>query len=479
MKIEFVGQSASNDTNIAANPSRLINLYREAINEGGRTRFVLRNWLGQDQKDDIGVNPVRAMGYGNSKEWLAGNSALYEIASDGALTSRGAIADDANTVIGGNLSNVTITAGNNYYIYNGAVSQPATKTFTNVNDHCHVGGYTVITEKDGQRFQWSTLGDAGALDALDFATANKVDDNIVRSMEFRGNLILFCEESTEIWSVVAGATGPEAFTFIDVFNRGLKSFNLVSKVDDAVFFVGNDGIAYIWAGGSPQPVSSSAVNSSIKNSTPTHCFFVEDEGHKFCVLRFSDRPAWAFDISMAEWNERAENAPNDPWRATHSVRNSTGWFVGNSDGAILQLARTAVDISAEMYRTIVGYTIYNGDRFTVPKVELLFRAGDHDLSAAQDFILTLGDGDFLDIDSGEGLLIDSVEAGERTGEITLYESRDGGRTYGEGKTRSLGVGGDYEQRAVWRARGQFRQYTPKWVITDPADITIYADGVVG
>ena len=94
MKYELVGQSSQDSDNIAANPSRLLNMYRERVMLGGRTGYALRNVLGQDAKDDIGSNPIRAMGRANSKNWLVGNSALYEVASDGSVTSLGAVADD-------------------------------------------------------------------------------------------------------------------------------------------------------------------------------------------------------------------------------------------------------------------------------------------------------------------------------------------------------------------------------------------------
>ena len=475
----FVNQSAQDQDNIAASPARLLNLYAVPVVGEGRTMFALKSVLGQESKDDIGANPVRAMGKGNDKNWLVGDSKLYEIASNGTVTQRGgAIADDANTTIAGNYTDVTVVCGNNYYLWDGAtISQPTTKTFTNVGSHCYVGGYTVITEKSGKRFQWSALGDASSLDALDFATADKVDDDILRAVEFRGNLLLLKETSTEIWQINPDAADTaERFVYATATNSGLISFNLMTRFDDALLFVGQDNRAYLFGQGA---VSNPSVETSIAQSTPTHCFYYEDEGNKFCVIRFSDRPAWVYDITTGLWHERAEGAGFTEWRATCSIRSGAVWGVGNTDGEVLLLTRSNMDLNSPMYRRAISSTIFLGDRkFTIAKVEALARVGDHNLTGAIEFELAAEDGDSLFAEGSDALFAESIAAGARDATIDLYESLDGARTWRGPKTRSLGGLEDYQQRMTWRARGQAQQYTMRFDLADPADITLYSDGLV-
>lgn len=476
-RVEFVGQSAQDSDNIAANPSRLLNFYREPVISEGRTRFILKSVLGQDAKSDTGADPIRAMGRANDKNWLVVGGNLREVASDGSTTLAGAVADGTDTTIAGNYTDVTVVANDNYYLWDGAtVSQPTTLTFSNVGSHCYVGGYTVLTETDGRRFQWSALGDASALDALHFASADKVDDDILRAVEFRGNLLLLCETSTEIWQI--SGSGATAFSFVTSTNTGLKSFNLLVRFDDALFFVGNDNKAYLFGQG---VVSTPPVETAISQSSPTHCFYYEDEGHKFCVIRFSDRPAWVFDMSTGEWHERSETAGHIQWRATTSIRNGATWLLGNTEGQVLELTRSNRDISGLLYRRAVSRTIYLGDRkFTVPKVEIVGRMGQHMLAGAQDYGWGIEPGFIWLIDSGDGngWLIDQESADERDGSISMHESRDGGITWRGPYDRSLGRSGDYDQRLVWRARGQAQQYTMRIDLNEPADITLYADAFV-
>jgi hypothetical protein len=248
------------------------------------------------------------------------------------------------------------------------------------------------------------------------------------------------------------------------------------RFDDALFFVGNDGRAYLFGQGS---VSTPPVETAIKNCTPEACFYYEDEGHKFCVIAFQDCPAWVFDMTTGEWHERSEGAGHTRWRATASVRNGTTWLVGNVDGEILELTRSSRDLASPLYRRAIGRTLFLGDRkFTVPKAELLARVGDADLSAGVDYAWGVGNGFIWQIEPGYGWLIEEVPAGPREAKVKLYESADGGRTWRGPFERQLGLEGEFSQRMIWRTRGQFQQYTPRVDLEDEADVTLYADMVL-
>ncbi|MDE0590421.1 hypothetical protein OU789_10830 [Halocynthiibacter sp. C4] len=482
--VEFTGQTVQEAGNPAVNSGRLINFYREIVMGAGKTTHTLQSVLGQAYYNDIGAYSIRGMGRGNEKNYLAGNGKLYEMTDAGGLVDKGNIADDENTTISGNYSDVTIVCGGNYYVWDGAtISEPATKTFAEVGSHCYVGGYTVITELDGKRFQWSDLGDAQTLDALNFASMDKVDDNITRAFELQGNLMLMGPKSTELWQVT-GAANTEAFAYVSSWNRGLKDFNLLVKFDDTVLFVGDDNNAYIGAGGGAVDVTTPGLNAALTNSDATHCFYYEDRGHKFCVIRFSDRPAWVFDVKMREWHERAEGAGDEQWRATHAVYSATwddgaAWVVGNEDGEVLRLSRTNKDLNGPLRRTAISSPIYIGDRpFTVNKLEINARVGSQTLNDSTDFGLSVGDGFMLKVETGFGLLVEDVDGTERNAIINLYESRDGGYTWSTAKPRSMGKHGDYTQRMVWWARGQYRQYAAKLVISEPADMPINTTAVL-
>lgn len=476
--VEFVGQSVQDSGNVSANPARLINCYREVVPGQGKTQYVLQSVLGMTLLDDIGAAAARATGSGNGKNWVVGDGKLFEVAQAGTLTERGAVADDVNTTISGNYGNVTIVSGNNYYVWNGStITQPTTKTFTNVISHCYAGGYTVLLQKDGKQFQWSDLGDATTLDALNFASADKSDDNLLRGFEVQGSLVLMCERSTEFWQIT-GLPDTEAFSFVTSTNRGLRAHNLVTQFDDTLFWVANDDNVYIGVGPGAVDITTPAINTALTVNDPTHCFFYEDRGHKFCVIRFSDRPAWVFDVKMREWHERAEGAGDGPWRAVASVEGDS-WQVFNTVGEVYSLSRVNKDLNSLLRRIAISSPLYlAARRFRVPMFEVLARVGEEILDDALDFALDAGDGFALDAGDGFVLSMGGQPAGERAAEITLSTSRDGGRTWGKPKPRSMGLNGDTEQRMVWRGLGQYRQLVIMLLITEPKDFQINSTAVL-
>ena len=477
--IEFLGQSVQDQDNVAVNTSRLINCYREMVVGAGKSQYVIQSVLGQDLLGNVGSSPVRALGQGNGQNWAIGDGDLYSLAMDGTPTDTSQnVADDANTVIAGNYSDVTITAGDNYYIYDGTtVSEPSDKTFTDVASHFYFGGYTVLLERNGKRFQWSSLGDASTLNALHFSSAEKVDDNLVRGFEVQGTAVLFCETSAEMWQLT-GAAGAQAFAFVTSWNRGLKSHNLAVKFDDSLFFVGEDNNVYLGVGPGAIDITTPAINTALQQNTATHCFYYEDRGHKFCVLRFSDRAAWVYDVKMREWHERAEGADDGAWQACASIEGDT-WQVGSIDGEIFSLSRSNLDLSAPLRRTMISSPIYLGDRkFRVSKLEINARVGEVMLNEMTDYALSLDPGFALALDSGFVLKLGGTDGAEVPGEISLCVSRDGGRTWTDPKVRSLGLSGDYQQRAIWRALGQAQQFAVKATIDEPADYQVNSTAVV-
>ncbi|NOD65737.1 hypothetical protein [Ruegeria sp. HKCCD6109] len=476
--VEFVGQSVQDSGNIAINPGRLVNCYRELVVGQGRSQYVLQSVLGMDLLSDLGAATVRAMGIGNSKNWVAGDGKLFEAAGDGTLTQRAVVADDAVTTIEGNEGDVTVVSGTAYYLWNGStLSQPTTKTFTDVLSHFYIGGYTVILEDGGKRFQWSAIGDASSLDALDFASADQVDGNLVRGFEVQGQAVLMSERHSELWAVTAATDSAEVFQFTTSWNRGLKAHNLAVKFDDSLFWVGDDNNVYVGFGPGAVDVTTPAVNTSLEQNTATHCFYYEDRGHKFCVLRFSDRAAWVYDVKMQEWHERAEGAGDGAWRAVASIKGDT-WQVGNTVGEIYSLSNTNKDLNGLLRRTATSRPVYTGDKFRVVKLELSARVGENTLSEATDFGLDAGEGDILDAGGGEGLKLDAIPAGERAATVNLFVSRDGGRTWTDAKPRSLGLAGDYDQRTVWRALGQAHQFAVRVQVSEPADYQINTTAVL-
>lgn len=440
--LEFFGQSAQDRDNIAANPARLINMYREPVAAGGRTGAILKSVLGlQPFSDPPGVFS-RALAEVDGKLYGVIGGRLYEIAADGGFTDRGAIADDENTTMDGNNGGVTIVANGDYYLWNGTtLSNPTAGAFSDFGSHAYIGNYTVLTELNGRRFQWSDIADPNDLPGLNFSTADGRDDNLVRPFAINGVLYLFKQTSHEIWYLTGGA-GALAFERQagGVVDIGLKGHNLITRIPGAAFFVGDDNRAHL-VSGQVQPVSIPAVETAIKDCQPRTCFSYEDEGHTFCVITFRDCAAWVYDVALGEWHERAEGVTLQPWSATCSTKWNGDWYCARDDAQVFKFAAIGTDDNGPLIREATSRTLYqDGQRFTVSELELFPRQGFQNAP------------------------------------IELEISRDGGLTWTDPKVRQIGPVGNYAGRVIWRSLGQCRQITARMRFSEAQRTTINAEG---
>jgi hypothetical protein len=446
-KLTFFAQSAKDVANEQASGERLLNCYPEQVAAGGRTAFALRSVLGQATFATTGAVLVRAMASVNNQLYAVVGGSLYHIDKNAVVTSLGTIADDVETTISGNGTNVTVCAGGNYYVYDGAsVTTPGSGRFSSEGTVGFIDQYTIITEKSGNEFEWTTVAIPGTRNAANFATNEGDNDNILRVHADGPVLIFMGEKSIEMWQNT-GASNENAFARLPggVINQGCLGVNLSTKLDSGVFFVGDDKACYIFRGAGLETVSGPGVVSAIIAETPTHVFYYEDRGHKFACVRFDSRPAWCYDLTTGAWHERGTGT--GAWEVVATVNVYGQWYCGLNTGQIYEMSRTNTDISQALQRKMVSRSIYMaGDQFSVSELECLARVGRSNLGS------------------------DAT--------VTLRTSRNNGETWGAQITQSLGDQGDYDTRAVFRALGSYRSFTAELSTADAADITFYSDANV-
>lgn len=449
--VEFVTQSQKDSDNRAATTERLVNFYPEPLPQGARARFSLRSVLGATDWVDTEAVFIRDMkmipDISNSSAdrlFYAAGGNLAQVDSLGAISTIGSISDDANTTISGNSGDVTVCSGGEYKLWDGGtLTSPTAGAFSSFGSVEYVGGYTVLTERNGRQIQWSALRNASSLPGLNFATAEARDDVILRGVAINGNYWVFKTTSIEVWQVT-GQANENAFSAIPglVIERGLKGFNLVTKFRGGAFFIGSDDVPYLAGGAEIKALSNLGVQTAISNGEPSHCHYHEDEGHQFLTIRFRDRPAWVFDLATGLWHERAVGEEG-AWGALAAVNAFGSWRAADADGKIRTLGRTNADGSNALIRRAVSQTIYNGgELFRVAKLEVAGRVGRSDLG--------------------------------REARVGLRVTRDGGNTFGALVERDMGALGEYDQRMVFRPMGQARAFAVEVRVSDPADLNIYS-----
>lgn len=468
--VEFVGQSRKDTDFSQANTSRLVNCYREPLEEGHQIKSV----LGTAQLADLSTVFMRDMKEVGGNIYAVSGGALYKVEQYGNTTNLGAV-DDGEATISGNNGKVTVAAGGTYYVWDGTtLSAPTGGAFSSVGSVEFLNQVTILTEMNGRRFMWTDVADPLTLDGLNVATAEGRDDNILRAVVINGFLWLFKERSIEIW--YATATGYSRVNG-GIIDRGLKAFGLVTTFEGGAFFIGDDGVAYMTNGTGLQPVSFPSVETDLTQGSPRRCFYYEDEGHKLCVIQFSDRMAWVYDLSTGEWHNRASGTSLNPWRVVSSVKAWGHWHVGSDSGQVLRFLRINTDYDGPLVRKMVSRTLRSGEYQTISRFELFGRVGEADVGG--DVAYVLGGIDYVLTDSdGLALFYSLIEGDIRQPALFIRVSRDSGKTWSNEKWRTFGEIGDYDARLIWRGLGRARQFTVEVTISDPVDLPIKSKAIV-
>lgn len=448
-KYSFFTQAARDESNVAASSEELVNVYPEQAPGDARTRIVLRSVPGEVLFADIAETLVRAAATATSKFYAVAAGNLYEVAEDGTVTSRGAVGNSLETTISGNGTNVCVVANGDYSVWNGTtLTNPTAGAFSEFGSVTFSDFDTILTELNGRRFQWSDTADPTTLDALNFATAESRDGNIVRAEVDRAQLFLFTTECVEVWrnTGVAGSSRYRRLTVIDQ-GRGLKGYHLLVSDAFGIFFVGNDGVAYILSGSGVMPVSTPAVQSDIEDGDPTAAFYYEDRGHKFIVLKFSDRPACVYDITTQLWHRRQSGVTRGAWGVERMAGAYGRWLGVDAYGAVVEMDRTNTDRGMPLARIMRGKPIYmEGNKFSVAEFEALCSVGESNIG--------------------------------RDAEIMLRWSRNGGKTWEGTQVGSLGDLGDYDFTVNFYGLGRGESFTPELSCTDATDVVFYSDANV-
>jgi hypothetical protein len=448
-KYSFFTQAARDGSNVAASSEELVNLYPEQAPGDARTRINLRSVPGEVVFSDIGDPLVRAAAPANSLFWAVAAGNLYQVGSDGSVTNRGAVGNSLETSISGNGANVCVVANGDYSLWDGAsLTTPAAGAFSSFGSVAFSDFDTILTELNGRRFQWSDTATPATLDALNFATAEARDGDILRATVDRAQLFLFTEACVEVWrnTGVAGSSRYRRLTVIDQ-GRGLKGYHLIASDAFGIFFVANDGVAYILSGSGIMPVSTPAVQTDIEDGAATAAFYYEDRGHKFCVIRFSDRPAWIYDLTTQLWHRRQSGTDREAW-GVQRMGTAYGKWLGIDDfGVVIETSRTNSDRGQPLARVMRGKPIYmEGRKFSVAEFEALCSVGQSDIG--------------------------------RDAEVMMRWSNDGGQTWRGPRTASIGDLGDYGKEVSFYALGRGESFTPELVCTDATDVVFYSDANV-
>jgi len=311
MKTPFLGASyVARSINAADN--RCVNLFPEAIPEGGKEAGFLNRAPGLKFLQSVGVGPIRALWShqtnGNDFYVVSGTE-VYKLTSlTGTPVKIGNVSGTGPVSIADNGTQLFFACIGPSYIYN-----EVTNVFQQITDPDFPGavtvqyldGYFTFNEPNSQRLWVTSLLDGLSVDPLDFASAEGSPDGVVAVAVDHRELWVFGTDTIEVWYDAGLASFPFA-RIQGAYNEiGCAAPYSVAKLDNALFWVGADprgyGIVYKNNGYTGVRVSTHAIEYAIQQYTDISDaigYTYQQEGHAFYVLIFpSANATWVYDVS--------------------------------------------------------------------------------------------------------------------------------------------------------------------------------------
>lgn len=315
MKTPFLGASyILKSPNAAAD--RCVNLYPEAIPQGGKEPAVLYRCPGLDLLLTVGSGPIRGLWAFGAYAYAVSGSKLYKIDSSRTATYLGVITGSGPVSMVDNGTQLFIAANPDGFIYNAStgVFAPITDPdFPGAVTVGYVDGFFVFNEPDSQRFWATALLDGTSVDPLDFASAEGAPDGVVSLIVDHREIWLMGTQSVEVWYDAGNADFPFSRIQGAFIEQGCAAAYSVAKLDNSIFWLGSDlrGQGIVWRanGYTPQRVSTHAIEyaiSTYSDISDAIGYSYQQDGHQFYVLIFpAGNATWVYDAATNLWHERA------------------------------------------------------------------------------------------------------------------------------------------------------------------------------
>ena len=427
---------------------RLVNLYAEPSEDGGKKAVALYGDPGLVLWNTAGDGPIRGMLTApDGSIYVVSGTSLYRYPPVGAGVLIGTIDGTHMCRMVHNGTHLLVAADHGLYYATATELFDHTATLSSICGLAYQDGYGILMQAGSQRVYVTAVDDFSSIDLLDFTALDRNPDLNITCTNSQGELWGFKERTIEVLANTGAATFP--FTRVAFIERGCGAAGSVALGDGSVFWLGNDKRVYRSNGYQPIPISTPAIDRMIAGATghaSAEAFVYTLGGHTHYTISFGDL-AISYNLTTRTWRERVSYGLTR-WRAQGYALRSDGItnLVGDYDsGNIYELdIDTYTENSEILARTIVCPPLSaDPNPISVHGLALDFEAG-------------------VGLTSGQGS--DPV--------VLLSWSDDDGRTWSNDVSGSLGALGNYRWRAQFNRLGRSRNRSFRFRISDPVKVAI-------
>lgn len=434
--------------------TRLLNCYAVQSPPEGKSPTMVQGMAGIRSFASIPAGPQRAAIEFQGSLYSVALNAFYRVSSAGVATSISTSLPVTGTVDIAKLTNqIAILIEPNLWVYNGTtLTQVADADFTSrgAKKMAVLDNYGGFIEPNSGRFFICDLNDFTVYDALDFATAEAIPDNLVSIESNQRQFVLFGEQTIELWDNVGGSGFPFARVPNGFCESGCIGKDATCTADNTVFWLDQDRIFRRLEGITPRRISHDGCEQQWQDYatvSDARAFSYVHDGHTFIVLRFPTQGAtWVYDINTNEWHER-KSYGHDHWRAAWVVKAYGKTLVGDTQsGNIGEIhSTTSSEWGNPLSREATSGVVASNEWQYFTRLE-------------------------IDLDVGNG-----TETGQGSDpQIMLDVSDDGGINFRSLPNRSIGTTGQTRKRVHWDRQGRSRERVYRFRVTDPVPFVLNA-----
>lgn len=339
--VPVVGGSYADDTRPFTIQDTVNWLPTGAEGPGTRSPMYLKTPPGLREFCEFGTGH-RGVANVEGKLFCVSGAGLYQVTNTQTASYLGKIPGTGRVSMAHN----QITGGNELLIVNGSAGyiwSTVTETLTRITDPGYPGAkfaeymnHTFMQTEPQGRFAFPSALD----DGLNYNTTERFQgeskpDRIVGHVVANGEYQLFNEGSMDHFEYT-GVTNELLRNKNIPIDRGCASGYSICLLDNAVFFVGNDGSGYEKRGYEFRRITTHAIEQAWAACDIANCyaFAWEDRGYKVWYVTFPDGHTWGYDCSTRLWHRRASYG-SDRWRLATMVAWNDGWYGGDSASGML------------------------------------------------------------------------------------------------------------------------------------------------
>ena len=509
MKTQILGSSyVARSVNAADN--RMVNMFPEAVLEGGKEAGFLNRAPGLNFLQSVGTGPIRGLWAHQTNGddfYVVSGTEVYKLTGLNATPVKlGNVSGTGPVSIADNGATIFFACNGPSYTYyepTGAFDQITDPNFVGATTVAYINLLFVFNEPNSQRI-WSVVSQDAitgnyiyplVFDPLTVSTADGSPDGVVAINVSHRQMWVFGTDTTEVW-YDAGLTGFPLSPIQGAFNEiGCVAPFSVAKLDNTLFWLGTDprgqGIVYKANGYAGLRISTHAIEYAIAqygNISDAVAYTYQQEGHPFYVLTFpSANATWVYDVATQAWHERAgfKNGNFTRHRSNCQCNFGGNTIVGDfENGNIYKF-----DLNVYADNGLPQKWLRSWRALPVGQNNLK-RTAQHSLQLDCESGVGLNGLEFTEVislqteldetlitESDETLITDQyayLTQGVNP-EVMLRWSDDGGHTWSNEHWASMGNIGQYYKRVFWRRLGmtlKLRDRVYEISGTDPVKIVI-------